>query len=76
MPYLSQHGVYFIEYDSYDKRWTVEPMKADPDFPLDKVNIRELAEGNIYFIFLYALNPISAFTRAANAIIDKIEGKI
>jgi len=74
MPYLTQHGIYYVEYDTYTYKWEIDTLVSGyENSPLEEVVITKFYTGEVYSMFLYAINPISAFTRAANAIINKME---
>jgi hypothetical protein len=76
MPYLTQHGIYYVEYDTYTYKWEIDTLVGGYESdPLEEIIITKFFTGDVYSMFLYAINPVSAFTRAANAIIDKIEEK-
>ena len=74
MPYLTQHGIHYVEYDTYTYKWEIDTLVTGYErYPLGEVIVETFNTGDVYSMFLYALDPVSAFTRAANAIIDKIE---
>jgi hypothetical protein len=74
MPYLSQCGIYYVEYDTYTYKWEIDTLVLGYEtYPLEEVVITKFYTGDVYSMFLHAIDPISAFTRAANDIIDKME---
>jgi hypothetical protein len=73
---LPIYGKYLLHYKVNENVWIMEylgPDEEKPDVaPPCSVSLVPYSD-NIYVTELIAVDPVSAFTRAANAIIDKIK---
>jgi hypothetical protein len=68
-------SIYYIEYDTYDEKWLIDPNVKGYASHLGEVQVQETSTGTLYSIYLDAVDPISAFTRGCNLIRDKMEGR-
>ena len=76
---LPIYGKYLLHFKANENVWIMEYLGPDEE----KTDIAAPCSvslvpysNNIYVTELIAVDPVSAFTRAANAIIDKIEERI
>lgn len=75
---LPKYGKYLLHYKSKEGVWIMEylgPDKRKTDKAAPCVVSKVPYSNNIYVTELIAIDPVSAFTRGANAIIDYLEEK-
>jgi len=78
MPYLTKYGEYFIHHKVAENTWTIKYLGCNKEKTNTNIPYRihrYPGTDDIVITDLLAIDVISAFTRGANAIIDKIEEK-
>ena len=76
MSILPKYGKYLLHYKANDNEWIMQYIEQDndkTDVAVPCIVHNYPLGSDIYFTELTAIDPISAFTRGANAIINKLE---